>query len=160
MTKGGPHQGWMSGESRTVRGQVKASGSGVWEHSSPQSSRRSGGRRIPAEGILRASKVRRWLEFEPGGGMNCQSFHPVIFNPVFTPPRPLGRLHPSTLLLLLRFSEVRRLQCSDSSSDSDSDSVSVETCARHWAERTSVSHSSPPLARAAADSNPSHLPRA
>ena len=92
--------------------------------------------------------------------MNCQSFHPVIFNPVFTPPRPLGRLHPSTLLLLLRFSEVRRLQCSDSSSDSDSDSVSVETCARHWAERTSVSHNSPPLARAAVDSNPSHLPRA
>ena len=92
--------------------------------------------------------------------MNEQSFHPVIFNPVFTPPRPLGRLHPSTLLLLLRFSEVRRLQCSDSSSDSDSDSVSVETCARHWAERTSVSQNSPPLARAAADSNPSHLPRA
>ena len=92
--------------------------------------------------------------------MNCQSFHPVIFNPVFTPPRPLGRLHPSTLLLLLRFSEVRRLQCSDSASDSDSDSVSVETCARHWAERTSVSQNSPPLARAAVDSNPSHLPRA
>ena len=46
-----------------------------------------------AECILRASKVRRWLEFEPGGGnakveLRVTSFHPVISNPVFTPPRP------------------------------------------------------------------------
>ena len=33
--------------------------------------------------------------------------------PAFTPLRPPGRSHPSTVLLLLRCSDVRRLQCGD-----------------------------------------------
>ena len=93
---------------------------------------------MSAEDILRVATA-----VEPGGLNQNSSITPTPF-----------------LLLLGREAVCTLRRRSSSSVAPRCGGFSVETCARHWAERTSVSHSSPPLARAAADSNPSHLPRA
>ena len=71
---------------RTVAGELRL-------HAVEEVESKEWGQEDTSRCILRAPGVRRWLEFEPRKGGNeyaiiCNHLTPVIFNPVFTPPRP------------------------------------------------------------------------
>ena len=87
MTRHAAHREWMSGESRTLRGLVKASSSGVGSGGSPVEDSRVEG--VEAGGYRQkvSSGPRKceggWSLNHGWGGMNTQSLHPRNLQPRF-----------------------------------------------------------------------------